>query len=67
MLKNGYTVQSLGSSLGVAERTVYRWRSATEVPRYVSLSLEALEHRDSERRPASAAPDRDRRATSRGA
>jgi hypothetical protein len=45
MRRHGYTVQLLGASLGVAERTVYRWRSSQRVPLYVQLALEALEMR----------------------
>ncbi|MEZ4502644.1 MAG: hypothetical protein R3C39_08465 [Dehalococcoidia bacterium] len=56
MLRHGYTVQSLGVALGVAERTVYRWRSSSGIPKYVELALEALERRE-----------RDHRATRRGA
>jgi hypothetical protein len=67
MLQHGYTVQSLGANLGVAERTVYRWRSAAEVPKYVALSLEALELRDARSDGASRRPEANPHASSRGA
>jgi hypothetical protein len=45
MNRYGYTAQRLGEVLGVAERTVYRWRSGDQVPEYIVLALEALEMR----------------------
>ena len=47
MAAHGYTATRLGSELGVAERTIYRWRRSARVPAYLALALEALERRGS--------------------
>jgi hypothetical protein len=45
MAGHSYTATRLGSELGVAERTIYRWRRSKRVPAYLALALESLERR----------------------
>ena len=45
MARHGYTATRLGAELGVAERTIYRWRRSKRVPAYLALALESLERR----------------------
>lgn len=45
MVGNHYTVTRLSAELGVAERTVFRWRTSKRVPAYLALALESLERR----------------------
>ena len=45
MAAHSYTATRLGSELGVAERTIYRWRRSKRVPAYLALALESLERR----------------------
>ncbi|MQA00221.1 MAG: hypothetical protein GEU80_12995 [Dehalococcoidia bacterium] len=45
MRRNSYTIESLAETLGVTERTIYRWRLLPEIPPHVELALEALESR----------------------
>jgi hypothetical protein len=45
MLRHHYTVPRLSAELGVAGRTVFRWRTSNRVPAYLALALESLERR----------------------
>jgi hypothetical protein len=45
MAGHRYTATRLGSELGVAERSIYRWRRSKRVPAYLALALESLERR----------------------
>lgn len=46
MVRYRFTVTRLSADLGVAERTVFRWRTSRRVPAYLALALEALERRE---------------------
>jgi hypothetical protein len=46
MARHNYTATRLGTELGVAERTIYRWRRSKRVPAYLALALESLERRE---------------------
>jgi hypothetical protein len=56
MARHRYTAPRLAAELGVAERSVFRWRTSTRVPAYLALALESLERH-------AASASRDGRAT----
>ena len=43
MARHHYTALRLAAELGVAERSVFRWRTSARVPAYLALALESLE------------------------
>jgi hypothetical protein len=45
MTRHHYTVTRLSAELGVADRTIFRWRTSKRVPAYLALALESLERR----------------------
>jgi hypothetical protein len=47
MAEHGYTVTMLAASLGVTERTIFRWRADEKVPpAFLDLALAELLRRD---------------------